>query len=84
MEGNGSKVGLMGPHGKDGVFPSYLGTPEESLMCCPFLLGKGFSGRKGFMYAFSLNMAMRKNCHVHFTDEQTEAEVMMYPRSHKW
>ena len=62
----------MGPHGKDGVFPSYLGTPGQSLMGCPFLLRKGFSGRKVFMYAFSLNMAIRKNCHAHFTGEETE------------
>lgn len=74
----------MGTHGKAGMFPPYLETPEESLMCCPFLLGTGFSGRKDFVCSFSLSRAKRKNCHTHLIDAETEAEVIIRPRSHKW
>lgn len=53
----------MGTHGKAGMFPPYLETPEESLMCCPFLLGTGFSGRKDFMCSFSLSRAEEELSH---------------------
>lgn len=63
----------MGTPAEEGVSPPCLETSEASLMCCPFLLEAGFSGREDFVCYFSLNMAKRKNGHAHFIDEETEA-----------